>query len=153
MEQKSMKDLQDTPTADLLAEWGLQKAAQPFAYPNKYYFIICETCGWKGSSEECGEHLYGDDSEAYCGNCGNTKLKDDIEFDAVRFAAISAELDRRCSEAGITIYENQFIYTKADAWTALDRVAEEYIALAVDLPAIEQQALQEWVLMKEGKRA
>ena len=143
-----MKDHTTTPTAELLAEWGLQKAAQPFAYPNKYYFIICETCGWKGSSEECGEHFYGDDSEAYCGNCGNTKLKDDIEFDAVRFAAIAAELDRRCSEAGISIYENQFIYSKAAAWKAINPVGDEYIALGADIPAKEQHDLETWLLIK-----
>ncbi len=84
-------------------------------------------------------------------NAWATLLPDGANKHDDELASISRRLDEMVEGAGITIYENQFIYTKADAWTALDRVAEEYIALAVDLPAIEQQALQEWVLMREGK--
>ena len=68
---------------------------------------------------------------------------------AKRHSQICYELDSRLDKAGITMYENQFIYTKADAWTALDRVGEEYIALAADLPAKEQHDLETWLLIKK----
>ena len=144
-----MENLKDTKTADLIAEWSLQKAAQPFAYPNKDYFIICETCGWQGSSEECGEHFYGDDSEAYCGNCGNTKLKDSVEFDADRFSAIATELDMRCVEAGISIVDGLPTFVCIIRESVVSR-GIPFTTIAVDVEAAELHALLGWLLLKEG---
>ena len=35
----------------------------------KFYLASCDKCGWVGSSEECGEDDFGDDSDVYCPAC------------------------------------------------------------------------------------
>ena len=118
-----MKDITTIPTADLIAEWK-----------NKENVYVDE----EDYRDEMGEPIE---------NAAQLYADADAALDA-HWIAIAAELDSRLDKAGITMYENQFIYTKADAWTALDRVGEEYIALAADLPAKEQHDLETWLLIK-----
>lgn len=41
----------------------------PYAVRPGYYIASCDSCGWIGSSEDCGTDNYGDDSDVYCPKC------------------------------------------------------------------------------------
>ena len=66
---------------------------------------------------------------------------------------IATELDMRCVEAGISIYENQFVYNTTEFWITHGRFLEhDIMAIAANgnMPAKEQHDLEGWLLLKEG---
>ena len=77
--------------------------------------------------------------------CGEDIAKAEID-------AMARRLDSMCREAGIGIYENQFVY-KTNEWWGNQPVKSDaeimVIAANGKLSASEQQAIQEWLLIKE----
>lgn len=68
-----------------------------------------------------------------------------------RNCALSRALDAKCEEAGISIYENQFCFSKAYAWQNEDQTGDEHTAYATcgDMPAADLHALLGYLLDKQ----
>jgi hypothetical protein len=88
----------------------------------------------------------------------NAKLASDEEREKFglipilpQIEAIAVQLDQVCEDAGVEIYEGQFVYNTTEVWKTDARSKEnDFMAIAANgsISAREQQALQEWLLIK-----
>ena len=68
-------------------------------------------------------------------------------YDSEYQKEIAAELDRRCSEAGICIIGDKLgYYSESVWWQAVDGVGYKFL----DIPAKEQHDLEAWLIQKGG---
>jgi len=82
----------------------------------------------------------------FFGNLDGNDLRN-IEFLEKETDGLSRRLDEMCEAAGISIVDNEFAYNSDKTeW----RLLSDGGHLFINLPAREQQALQEWLLIKEG---
>ena len=119
-----MKDITTTPTADLIAEWGKKQA------DIEAFEIRCNTV------DKFADCIHPD------GWFLTTKARNE---------AIATELDMRATEAGIAIYENQFVYNTNEFWITHTRNLEhDIMTLAANgnITAKEQHDLETWLLIK-----
>lgn len=118
-----MNDLKDTPTADLIAEWVKSK----------------------------GTMKYWSEFPAVGNECAGVGMRQRNAMDSA--TAIAAELDKRATDAGIAIYENQFVYNTTEFWITHTRNLEhDIMTLAANgnITAKEQHDLEGWLLLKGG---
>ena len=115
-----MKDLTTTPTAELLAEWG--KLETKIADRKRFMMV-------------------------------NKSEQDDIDYFETHLAqrnAIAAELDRRCSEAGIKLEGSKFVYYLGESGEGILGQITYFIPKPT---AKEQHDLEIWLLTKGGAHA
>ncbi len=136
-----MNNLTTTPTAYLIAEWN------ELSYKCGIYHVDkCNICGHEQRSANYWSR---------CDKCDSTELTHLQLSDEskARKSAIATELDRRATESGISIYENQFVYNTTEFWITHGRFLEhDIMAIAANgnMPAKEQHDLEGWLILKEG---
>lgn len=57
------------PTTEAQALRAASDLPPPILVGERFYLTKCRSCGWVGSSEQCGTDSFGDDSDVYCPVC------------------------------------------------------------------------------------
>lgn len=127
----SMETQEDT-AAGLLATWKKTHRA------SIDWTGICKECGWTGLMVGFNE----------CLRCHKRWMLEPMTDETNPASVAARKLDEMCNEAGIGITDGRFRYLLGEYEE--DEITGQFVWFqAKRMPASEQQAIQEWLLIKE----